>query len=479
MQRGEGARYTFADDDAYAGFEKNFAEVQKLLERAKYLDERGYNNPSVAAADVEKKRRRVENFTRSNQQAHQQMLELMSDNKSLAGRKPIRVIAAELSKRIETLKSNQTEWESFQARILEYRATDAKNTRGVTLDAVQQNKQNVRHLRPEVRRQTRKELAAEHDHHREEVFNRKREQDLFLWRERVASLRKKEADLGQSKKPEEQLGRAQTLQKKWLIITSVASRLAMMRIVLEASRAERSERARRNRAARVIQKAYRRHKSLRQERKRREALTTIAVVFRIYIRRRRERMKHSASNTIRQFFRDVYDVSKLMKVVKKYRFSVVKCQSYVRSWRTIIDCQVEVLCRYWDKLEPLWWAQRKQNAGARASSAVEVDDKRDKKKEKVDKSKGAKTKGKSRKDESSDKVFLKVADTTKRALLREDLLARRKQHRKQVKQFEQDSLGDLKSETTISSQPKRPVFKLLPSQSDMYSLIERGHLTAY
>jgi FKBP-type peptidyl-prolyl cis-trans isomerase (trigger factor) len=38
-------------------------------------------------------------------------------SKTKAGRKPIRVIAAELNKKIDQLKSNQAEWEAFQARI--------------------------------------------------------------------------------------------------------------------------------------------------------------------------------------------------------------------------------------------------------------------------------------------------------------------------------------------------------------------------
>jgi hypothetical protein len=32
-------------------------------------------------------------------------------------------------------------------------------------------------------------------------------------------------------------------------------------------------------------------------------------------------LKHSAADVIRNFFKEVYDTSKLMKVVKKYRYS--------------------------------------------------------------------------------------------------------------------------------------------------------------
>lgn len=74
-----------------------------------------------------------------------------------------------------------------------------------------------------------------------------------------------------------------------------------------------------------------------------------------------------------------------MKVVKKYRFSgahpdfplsssmvvlyvtfshlVVKAQSYVIGWHTVRNAQVDVITRYWEKLEPLWWNQRKGGTG--------------------------------------------------------------------------------------------------------------------
>jgi hypothetical protein len=44
-------------------------------------------------------------------------------------------------------------------------------------------------------------------------------------------------------------------------------------------------------------------------------------VFHIYVGRRKNQIKHKSADMIRQFFKEVHDVSKLMKVVKKYRFS--------------------------------------------------------------------------------------------------------------------------------------------------------------
>lgn len=44
-------------------------------------------------------------------------------------------------------------------------------------------------------------------------------------------------------------------------------------------------------------------------------------VFQKYVIRWRLQVKHEAADVIRTFFKEVHDTSKLMKVVKKYRYA--------------------------------------------------------------------------------------------------------------------------------------------------------------
>ncbi|KAI9102710.1 hypothetical protein DFS34DRAFT_674109 [Phlyctochytrium arcticum] len=478
-QGGTGSRHTgrdtdlfsFAQDDSHVVFERNLVDIQKLLERAKNVDEKGYNNAAlIPDKDKAGKRRKIDKS--SPVQHHQlQMFDILSENKTLAGRKPIRVIAADLEKRISTLKTNQIEWEAFQAKIAEYRASESHRARSAPADLIRQNRLMVSHLQERQEQFENEKLSQ--NQHRLEVWHRKRQQDLALYKSKIAVLRQKRNIVEQAKRRDkDQMGRAEALQRKWFILTVVASRMTIMKLGLETDRQRRAEYLVKVRAARVIQKAYRRFKTAQYEHKKRLALAKIAVSFHKFIRRRREVRKHNASNDIRQFFRDVYDVSRLMKVVKKYRFSVVKAQMYVRSWNAIREAQVDVLCKYWEKLEPHWWSQRK---GGRVSSAAELDDKKEK-------SKGKKGKAKTRKEEIvTEKVPLRVTDATKRSVIVADLIIRRRQHRLQLAQYVKDLSSFNASHKTgkaESGPPRRPIFKLLPAQPDMLSLIEKGFLDA-
>ncbi|KAJ3048228.1 hypothetical protein HK102_012742, partial [Quaeritorhiza haematococci] len=125
-------------------------------------------------------------------------------------------------------------------------------------------------------------------------------------------------------------------------------------------------------AARVIQRQWRRYRQKIEDERRRRALMVISRIFAGYVHRRRVIAQHRAGNTIRQFFKDVHDVSKLMRIVKKYRFEVVKAQTFSRSWLAIHRARLHALSLYWDTFEPKWWAQRKASSGPgfAASAAV-------------------------------------------------------------------------------------------------------------
>ncbi|TPX60659.1 hypothetical protein PhCBS80983_g01619 [Powellomyces hirtus] len=450
--------------------------------RAKNFDDKGYLTSSVVAGEADKagKRKKAEKQSVASQH-HQQapMFDLFTENKTLAGRKPIRVIAADLDKRIEMLKSNQAEWDAFQNKILEYREADNARARTAPADMIRLNKEAVTQLPEVTKRQRMASVKEERDRHRLEIRTRKQEHDMERWHEKVAALQKKKDVLEQMKKKErEQMGRAQALQRKWFVLTAVASRMTLIRIVLETERERRAQALVRLHAARVIQRVYRTHMRRREEARKLQALAKISVVFRRYVARRRESQKHMASDAIRQFFRDVYDVSRLMKIVKKYRFSVVKAQTYVLSWSEIRNCQIKVLSKYWDKLEPLWWNARKGGAAAaslkKGGSNADLDEKKEKLKTK-------KARGKVRKDDVVEKVPLKMTNTIKRNTILADLIIRRKEHRQRLSLWEQDMITFNASHKTgkgESGPPRRPVFKLLPPQSDMLILIEKGFLEA-
>ncbi|RKO83844.1 hypothetical protein BDK51DRAFT_25888 [Blyttiomyces helicus] len=83
--------------------------------------------------------------------------------------------------------------------------------------------------------------------------------------------------LGHGKPKEKvEMGRGQALQKKWFILVVVASRLAMMHRVLEASRKRTEIQTNMNHAARVIQRCYARYKDALLLEKKQAAMEVIA-----------------------------------------------------------------------------------------------------------------------------------------------------------------------------------------------------------
>jgi hypothetical protein len=89
---------------------------------------------------------------------------------------------------------------------------------------------------------------------------------------------------------------------------------------------------------------------------------------------------------IHSFFKEVYDVSKLLKIVKKYRLSVIKAQRYVKGFLKVRECRVQTNVKHWDNMESVWWSQR----GKGGRSSVDLDDKKIKMKKKKKKEDGDK-----------------------------------------------------------------------------------------
>ncbi|KAJ3054894.1 hypothetical protein HK097_000470 [Rhizophlyctis rosea] len=509
MQPGMGRRGGWGRRDATArtfheegiGFDKSLTEIMKLLDRARTADEK----PSSTSVEASPKKRKPGDTSQPGADKHQRTLfDLVRAAEGtplqLAGRKPMRLIAAELEKRIERLKTNQQEWEAFQGLILEYKHADAAHQPLEHIDAIRQNKVMLQYLYPEHKRKVMEELKDSHEQHRQDVHLKKQRMDRDRREKWEEVLRRKDETAEQSRRKEkDEMGRAALVQKKWFILTVVASRLGMFKAVLDELHARKRNNMIINHAARVIQKAYRRYKQKEYEEKQRRALMQIAGAFKIYVHRRRQRAKHNASNTIRQFFKEVHDVSKLMKIVKKYRFSVVKAQGYVRSFHIIRDAQVQVISMAWSKAESEWWANRKRGGAAFAGGmkkAASKDDLEDKKEKK-----GKKGKGKKKEDSVVAGVALKVPEHIKSTIILEDLIRRRKAHRAEVTKYAErleaynaakkkrlvvptihrlgGDAGKEKSgegDDSEAGPPKWPLFKLIPPPPDMYALIEKGFL---
>ncbi|KAJ3332667.1 Coiled-coil domain-containing protein 77 [Blyttiomyces sp. JEL0837] len=431
-----------------AGFEKNFSEIQKLLDRAKNMDD-PEQNVSLMNSDQDKELSASSPSQRAPAHPIFEMGNLVDGSKVVqVGRKPLRVIAAELSKRIDMLKTNQAEWEIFQARIHDYQ----KNTTTQT-DIIRHNKEVLASFFPDLRQKTLADQHSNFENHRAMVLEKKKEIDEQRLRRKLEVVQKKDSAMDSH-------------IKRWKYI-------------------------RYNQAAVLIQRGWKAYSSRLLEEKKRNAMIVIGSAFRVYVHRRREKLKHKSADIVRQFFKEVHDCSKLMKVVKKYRFSVIKAQGMCRAYLNIRNSQVTLICKYWDKLESGWWAQRKLHGGGdKNGSNVSLDEKvKSAKKKKVKKAK------EEDKEKAAEKIPpIRVSDATKIAIVLEDLLARKQAYRKLLVEY-RDQLARWNLDQKQKFQPKRvllsglkksdkgeddkgapkkPHFKVLPSVAEMNALIEKG-----
>jgi hypothetical protein len=78
----------------------------------------------------------------------------------------------------------------------------------------------------------------------------------------------------------------------------------------------------------------------------------------------------------------------LLKIVKKYRLSVIKAQRYVKGFLKVRDSRIIAITKHWDVMEPVWWSQR--GKGGRASMDFAEEKKKKKKKKKDDAEKSLK-----------------------------------------------------------------------------------------
>ncbi|KAJ3221924.1 hypothetical protein HK099_002957 [Clydaea vesicula] len=419
-------------------FDKNFNEIQKLLEKIKNLDDKNHQNIANLQLQQQqnlndKKKGNEKSEQQENQVAMAAATAFLDGNGGAMGnilgrsnsgtglmRKPLRLIYIELNKRIENLKNSQSEWDAFQNKITAYKLEDnCEKTKYVT-DIIQSNKVFDAYY-PSKKLQLLSINKQKHDDRIKTVLENHR----LLKSEKVKKvlMQIKKKDLVNNEKmkeqPKEKLGKTQLLQKKWFIAITLASKLNAIRDFLILRHQEREISLLETHSAIIIQKAWKKYKAAIQYEKVKTSLAIISRVFHKYIIYRREEEKHKASNLIRQFFRDVHDVSKLMKIVKKYRFSVVKAQQISRAFLNARNMRTLCICKHWESLVPQWWNLRKPNAISDDTSKKKKDknQKPGKEKEKV-------------------KVIVEVPEHIKLQVIKEDYVERRKAYRKAMREYE-------------------------------------------
>ncbi|KAJ3216974.1 hypothetical protein HDU67_008703 [Dinochytrium kinnereticum] len=463
-----------------ASFERNFGEIQKLLERARNVDNSVDINAILGTAEAEKEKRKKkasttmtgggnggaaggsgngqQNISSNNTNASQKPANLFElsllDGKSQAGRKPLRVIAAELDKRIEQLRSNQSEWESFQARIMEYQKSQTVHT-----DIIRQNRLSLMQYNPDNRQNILSNTKQDHQFHRTKVLEKKKEIDSETLK------RKLEVEKGKLKEKEE-MNKFHANHKKWFVLVAAFARVSYIERTLNESHLRKEYDLQQNAAARSIQRCWKNYKRKQYEKKKTLAFSKIAKVFHIYVHRRRQSLKNKSADKIRQFFKEVHDVAKLLKIVKKYRFSVVKAQMMSRNFLEIRRAQVTLLCKYWDKHENGWWAHRKHANTDKMASNASLDEKVAKPKAKK---KGKKQQKDDDKDKNSEKTYIKISDSTKIRIVLEDLIIRRRAYRATLSEYKEHYAkwsADFKALENDVQAPKKPVFKAMPGKEE-------------
>ncbi|KAI9357594.1 hypothetical protein DFJ73DRAFT_820339 [Zopfochytrium polystomum] len=496
-----------ASNRAGGGFEKSLAEIQKLLERAKNGE--APIDPEIsmfAAAEADRERKKKAGAGAGGQASTPLQagggarqagpMGMLQQQKQQIGRKPLRLIALDLAKRIDQLKTNQAEWESFQARIAEYRQMETQT------DIIRHNRDVLANYLPEIRKARLSSAHESHENHRALVLKKKRKLDATRLKVKIEAVQKKDSAISQKK---EEVSRAQLMQKKWFIVVTAFARMLQIKRTVEEAQEAKAHLRLINHAARVIQKGWRQYRDRKLEEAKQQSLATIASVFVPFVRHRRSRMKHNSADTIRQFFKEVHDTSKLMKVVKKYRFSVIKAQGICRAFLSIRSAQLQLITLLWDRLEHSWWTQRKLAHDKGGGSTASLDEKATKAAARAKpQKKGKKAKDDEKQSERS--AVVKIPETIKVKVLKEDLILRKRKHRAQLQAYADqlqkwnaenkrmqpkmlllntlrsakgvDAKPDPEDDTAKLNMPRKPHFKVLPSPTEMHELMERGFMMA-
>ncbi|KAJ3311080.1 hypothetical protein HDV04_004394 [Boothiomyces sp. JEL0838] len=318
--------------------------------------------------------------------------------KSIIGRKPVRAIMNDLSKRIQMLKTNPVQWEILQQKVAGYTRQTKSAGDHIHLNKKLAWEANLKRAQIETQK-------IKHQERLESVLKRKRKLDKMELARHIYNMEQKDARL-----------------------TTHATRMSNLK---------------RNRAAIVIQRWYRKFLYAKVEEMKRKALIVIGKAFKVFYVKWKNARLRLASDIIQSFFQEVYDVSKLMKIVKKYRFSVIKAQRYCKTFLKIRECRIVAISKHWENMEGVWWSQR--GKGGKGSTS-ELDDK--------------KPKSKKKKKKEDDKISLRIAENIKHRVILENLVERRKAYLKAL----------------IEKQKENAEAKLLPPNQQLFEMMEKAYM---
>ncbi|KAJ3360382.1 hypothetical protein GGF32_008442 [Allomyces javanicus] len=395
-----------------------------------------------------------------------------ADRKGNHGRKSIRRIAEELEEKIQLLKNNPSQWEIFCARVAAYKEAKRMNRQ---LNVIQKNASDLPRFAPEVRKEVREVERQRHDDHRRQVSATSKR----LFDERQRYLQKLAERSMKETKVKPVNPKLHALQYKWLILGAIASRFFVMQDLLRTNHAAFLVFKRQSWAARRIQKAWRRYRQLQHQRRERWAMRVLSRAFGKFVVKIRERRREQAANTIRDFLKEVHDVGKLLKIIKKFRFAVIQAQRISRGYMAVRAAQLQLLVLQWERFEADQMNQSRASAveasadlGAQATSAKGKKPVKKKKEE-------------PRKDDKPDTALPSVPSKIREKLLLETLLAKRKDFQKKklayayaMQQYNAEAARHSASPTGEPPKPPvRPWMKLLLTSTELAALIKRAQPT--
>ncbi|KAL7753532.1 hypothetical protein RI367_001307 [Sorochytrium milnesiophthora] len=400
-----------------------------------------------------------------------------------AGRKPMRVISAELHEKLQALRTNQTQWEVFNARISLIKNAQRSDKDN---DIIHQNITSIVYEEPEEKQSRLEDNRDRHEQHRQEVYDAKRRlyHDIQKRKRKALEASAKEHKL---RGAQAKLG---AQQHKWIYLVAIASRLYVLKQLLQTRHNQFFEYKRQTRAARVIQTAWRAYKQRQYEKRKKRAMVVLSRFFAAVMQHRRHAKKVLAANIMLELFREVHDVSKLSKIIKKYRYSVIKAQRLAKSYVQARRAQLQLLVMQWDRTEAVLRARLlekgeqealgKSNAKGQAKAA---------KKGAQGKKKGKEGNAKDdHKDSNKHRADARVPDAVKLQLLDEALAVNRKRYRKRYwiyrdalleyqrqvrRRRETEDVAEGETATLLAA-PVKPYFRTLLSAEEISTMVEKA-----
>jgi len=169
--------------------------------------------------------------------------------------------------------------------------------------------------------------------------------------------------------------------------------------------------------------------------------------------RRIERRKKSAA-LIYRYCDEIREAEGLRTVAQRFRLSVIKAQKIIRNFLSVRRTKIEVLLKYWSLKEEKYQAMITAEEEKAAA-------------------KGAKGKGKAKPAKAKVKNWLPVPDELKKEMIRTQLKTRKKDFEEQKEELMMEAEVQMAKNLIkgVEVGPKCVVFRMLPSEEEMFALI--------